>query len=101
MRFHRFICILYVLCESETGATAGHIASRAGAYGCKLSKGQVETCLKQLVSDGYVVKEIVRYRPNMDKNVYYIDPATVEGFRAIVQTYAATMKKMLLPVQVQ
>lgn len=99
MIFHRSICVLAVLANSPTGATAGEIANRAGGYDWRMSKGQAERLLKQLVLDKYVRRERVAYRPGMDKILYHMTPTAASMFDALASEYAQMEKQMELPVE--
>lgn len=77
MEFSRYICVMAALAEMPTGGSAGHVARRAGGYGCILSKGQTERVLKKLESEGYVTSERVKYRTGIDRILYHVTKQTV------------------------
>lgn len=101
MVFHRSVCIMAVLVNSPTGASAGAIANRAGGYDWRMSKGQAERLLNHMVQDGYVVKERIAYRPNMDKVLYHATKIGVDMFRALVSDYDNMEKQLTMEMEGQ
>ena len=94
MSFHRSLCIMAVLANSPTGASAGMIAKRAGGNKWSISKGQAERLLKNLVMDGYVMRERVAYRPGIDKVLYHMTEQALQAFSALTQDYIEMEKQL-------
>lgn len=97
MVFHRSLCVLAVLANSPTGASAGNVAKRVGGYGCNLSKGQVARILKELVKDGYAISRREKYRPDIDTVLYTMTELAASAFSSIAREYSENEKQLTLP----
>lgn len=98
MMFHRSLWILAALAQAPTGLTSGQLVNRVGGFNFRITKGQVETCLKHLILDKYVRVEKVAHRPNMEKHIYHIKPVAIEALRAIANDYDNREKQVALPI---
>src|SRR5688572_7874865 len=97
MDFHNSMSIMAALANSPCGLNASGIVNRVGAYGCKLSKRQVERLLKHLELDKYVLHEKVKYRANIDIKLYHMTAAAWSLFDAIATEYEVSEKQLELP----
>lgn len=97
MIFHKSICIMAALANAPTGLTAAQVASRAGGYDWRMTKGQAERLLKHLVLDKYVTTERVKYRQNMDRILYHMTPTAATMFEALAEEYRMMEKQLQLP----
>lgn len=106
MQFHHGMCVLAVLAESPVGRSVGELEEQiikryfaSALLGCKMTRSQVSSCVKNLKKEGYVTSEKVAYRPNMDKVIYRITDEVAVAFAGILESYNDMEKQLsLLPV---
>lgn len=96
--FTRFLCVMHVLANCPTGATAGMVAKKVSAYGCHLTKVQAELTLKQMGQGGYVHTEKRDYRTNIRSTYYHLNESAVMALNDITQTYNENEKQRVLAI---
>ena len=90
MSYWRFMAILRILASVETGLTVGQLQQRIPA----MTRFQAEKALKYMIGEGDVIKEVLPYRPNINKNVYHISDQAIGKLRGIVETYDSRYKQL-------
>jgi len=94
MSFIRYMAVLNVVSQAETGLTAGQINKLLPM----LSVAQIKLTMRDLVGEGVAIETKWQYRPHIQASVYTLAKVTAQQCAAIARNYADAKKQMVMPI---
>lgn len=94
MSFIRYMAVLNVISQSETGVTSGQIQKTLQV----MSLAQVKLTLRDLVGEGAVVETKYQYREHIIASRYTLAKVTAQQCAGIARNYADALKQQVMPI---